>query len=446
MQARTASPSTAAENAETSMRRRRGPPILAYGLAHGGKTLLWTASDLYFMFYMTEVCRVSPSRTGLAIGLSFLVAAAVDRALGDVLARRLRTAAAVAQMQLLGAAGSAVALVLFALAAFLPVELRFAAAILSLCLLRLAYAVLDVPQNALIALAAADEHERGRLTAARNLAGGLARTLLAASFVPLMYGRAQEVHAQRFLSLVLLLAAFVVIGAFLLSRRLRSSTAFAAAPAAGTQAAAAPLLLGMMFVFAAVTTAFNQIEPYVAARVVDDRRTGIAFMAAIALGQAVSQPLWLARARRAAPSGLLVEAQIVAASSGVLLALLPLTAIANGLAIGLVYGVGTGGVMFALWTGIARTATGAEALARIGRFTAVAKLGQGLAIILAGAWLAQSGAADGTPTVGQMAAVVILGMALLGALAAVGRRRMDNPFLSSNRCHPVPLVHSEKSS
>ena len=46
---------------------------LPYALAHASKTLFWTASDIYFAFYLTQVCGLSPWTMGFVLAASYLV-------------------------------------------------------------------------------------------------------------------------------------------------------------------------------------------------------------------------------------------------------------------------------------------------------------------------------------------------------------------------------------
>jgi Na+/melibiose symporter-like transporter len=59
----------------------RGSEI-PYALAHASKTLFWTASDIYFAFYLTQVCGLPPLVMGFVLAASYLVNAAADVLLG----------------------------------------------------------------------------------------------------------------------------------------------------------------------------------------------------------------------------------------------------------------------------------------------------------------------------------------------------------------------------
>ncbi|PTS89573.1 hypothetical protein DBR17_03035 [Sphingomonas sp. HMWF008] len=398
-----------------------------YGVAHGGKTLFWTASDLYFTFYMTEICGVAPAYTGATIGVSFLFAAFADLVLAQALSRSRLHHRSAGRMQAIGACASAVALLLFAGASFVPLSIRLGACIVALFGFRAAYALLDVPQNALLALATTSERERARLTAVRNVVGAIARTGLALAFVPVMTGQTPLLSGIAFLCLVLPLATVAITGALLLNRALGQRPEIVHTdPAPPRLTRTVLLLLVMMFIQTIATTGFMQIEPYFAAYGIADRIAAGIFMGGIALGGAVSQPLWLARnATRPSPV-LLREALGVMVIGTMLLVILPPGTVVGSAGAGLIYGIGSGGVLFSLWASIARTAASGSAIEIIGRFTAAAKFGQGLAVMAFGLMLDErSFRGDGDHLAVAMCGVILPGVLIVGGLSMLNRGQRD---------------------
>ena len=148
---------------------------LPYALAHASKTLFWTASDIYFAFYLTQVCGLSPWTMGLVLAASYLVNAAADLILGRRFSATVRSAEQAAQMQASGAALCSITLVLFGLSALVSSGARLAACLLALMAFRLSYSLYDIPQNSLLALAGRDDRMRARLAATRLFISGIAR-------------------------------------------------------------------------------------------------------------------------------------------------------------------------------------------------------------------------------------------------------------------------------
>ena len=196
---------------------------LPYALAHASKTLFWTASDIYFAFYLTQVCGLSPWTMGLVLAASYLVNAAADLILGRRFSATVRSAEQAAQMQASGAALCSITLVLFGLSALVSSGARLAACLLALMAFRLSYSLYDIPQNSLLALAGRDDRMRARLAATRLFISGIARIILTASFVPLFVRRSTEAQIEAFLLLVCLMAFLSLVSAFALRTKLKGA-------------------------------------------------------------------------------------------------------------------------------------------------------------------------------------------------------------------------------
>ncbi|MGR6327441.1 MFS transporter [Sphingomonas sp. XXL09] len=394
-----------------------------YGAAHGGKTLLWAASDLYFTFFMTEICRVAPLYAGLAIGCSLLFAGLADLVLVRWVSNS-RSASGSARLQAWGALVSAGALLLFAAVAFLPPTIRLGAGIVTLFSFRAAYALLDVPQNGLLALAPSDDEQRRRLTAVRNAAGAIARTILAIAFVPVMAGTRPDTS---FLLLVVVLVTMALGGAVVLARITPERPPQTARSAPGPARATDMLYLtAMMAVLTIVTTIFGQVEPYMAMYGMGGGLSAGTFLSTVAAGAVLSQTVWLRASDRAGPRSLLGWSLAMMVVGSGLLIPAPRGVLAVGAAAALLYGFGAGGVLFVLWSGIARLAARGNALATIGRFTAIAKSAQGCAIIAVGAMFDGGFArTDGEALAMIMAAATLVGAIVVAALTWVHRGQHD---------------------
>lgn len=394
-----------------------------YGAAHGGKTLLWAASDLYFTFFMTEICGVAPLYAGLAIGCSLLFAGLADLVLVRWVSD-FRSATGSARLQAWGAFASAGALLLFAAIAFLPPTIRLGAGIVTLFGFRAAYALFDVPQNALLALAPSNDEQRRRLTAVRNGAGAIARTMLAIAFVPVMAGTRPDTS---FLLLVVILVTMALGGAVMLARITPERPLQLVRMVPGPARAHNMLYLtAMMAVLTIVTTIFGQVEPYLAMYGMGGGLSAGAFLGTVAAGTVLSQTVWLRATVRAGPRSLLGWALAMMVVGSGLLVPAPRGVLAVGAAAALLYGIGAGGVLFVLWSGIAQSGARGNALATIGRFTAIAKSAQGCAIIAVGAMFDGGFArTDGHALAMMMAAATLVGAIVVVALTWVCRGQRD---------------------
>lgn len=397
--------------------------VWTYGAAHGGKTLLWAASDLCFTFFMTEICGVAPLYAGLAIGCSLLFAGLADLVLVRWVSD-FRSATGSARLQAWGAFASAGALLLFAAIAFLPPTIRLGAGIVTLFGFRAAYALLDVPQNALLALAPSNDEQRRRLTAVRNGAGAIARTILAIAFVPVMAGTRPDTS---FLLLVVILVTMALGGAVMLARITPERPLQMVRTVPGPARAHDMLYLtAMMAILTLVTTIFGQVEPYLAMYGMGGGLSAGAFLGTVAAGTVLSQTVWLRATVRAGPRSLLGWALAMMVVGSGLLVPAPRGVLGVGVAAALLYGIGAGGVLFVLWSGIAQSGARGNALATIGRFTAIAKSAQGCAIIAVGAMFDGGFArTDGQALAMMMAAATLVGAIVVAALTWVCRGQRD---------------------
>ncbi len=360
--------------------------VASYLLAHGGKTLFWTASDLYFVFYLNQVCGIAPALTGLVVGTSILFAAIADVFTGNLLRSIIRTPQQAGRLQLIGGIGSSLMLILFALTAFIDTSWRIPSAVGVLALLRLSYALIDVPQNALLSFAPWSKRELTALVTGRNIIGGLAKMLLALAFVPVMKSQPSFGAATRFLWLVGAIGAVMVGGVILLSAQLAVvKQRFAIADKGRNNSITIHLI--RMVIASLMLTEFTQLEPYLASQVIEKVEAATTFLAAVSLGSVLCQPFWRWRAMNTQRSRLLWEIITTACLAAGCITMMSLNTLIGSSVTGALCGLVSGGTLFLLWTEFAASTDGSDAFRAFGRFTAAAKLGQGVAIMAIGYWL-----------------------------------------------------------
>jgi Na+/melibiose symporter-like transporter len=407
-------------------------PVARYAAAHAGKTLFWAASDIYFGFYLTEVCGIAPSVMGVLLAASYLINAASDWILGRRLARSVRTARGAGLLQFVGAALCSATLLLFGCVALVTPDARILTCIVALVIFRVAYSLYDIPQNSLLALAGGDDRDRGRLTAARILFGGLARIALSAAFVPLFVRQSITAQIDAFLILSGITAALGMATAAMLARRLDRDDPIAAVvgrPLQPRRHRPRAALHWVMLILSAGTTIFSQLEPYLAAYAIQSRIQAGAMLIAVAAGSSLSQPLWMILADRYGRWRGGAAALTVAAIGALLFPFLVLRGLVPAIISGTLYGIGVGGMFFLLWTGIARQAAHDHgvvgATATLGAFSGFAKLGQASAILAVGLYLDHVRTAvavmPGQPLLALMTGAVLVAL-ILSCLIAIRQR------------------------
>lgn len=367
-----------------------------YGLAHGGKSLFWHASELLFGYFLTEICALPPRQMGLILGGSMLLSALVDALTGRYLARSVTTTKRAAEVQWLGALASCLAFSVFGVSSLVPFDYRFAFALVSMIAFRLTYAFLDNPQNAMLALATADDRGRAYLSSIRYVFSGIANMAIVIVFSPVMK---TQLNAMRAIGFLVTAVAIAIVGAassWLLRKHLhRDQTASTVEPSPVATASQAPplqlhrwpILIGM-FVISIATSVVGRLEPYIVSYDLNMPFQGSTWMIAIAVGMTISQPFWRFIVDRHSLLWALRAATLIFFIGSGSFEFLSLQGVRGCVLSGLLYGCGSGGVLMTLWALAAasvrsgRTATSATNIFGILTFSsktalAVAALGIG---------------------------------------------------------------------
>lgn len=409
--------------------------FLAYGAAHGAKSLIWHASGLMFAFFLTEAVGLPPSRAGLILALSLLLNAAMDLILGWLIRHAVTTTGTAARLQATGSVATGVTLVIFASVGFLPEPLQFGFALASILAFRCAYPLLDNPQNAILAFATRDSGGRARLASTRYIVGGTAQLALAALFAPMMINVAAATQSVRFWWLCLVLAVLAIGTSTHLSCHVRRHPDFRIEGAAKGKVSiarqrdsgpvAAFAIFAMAFSLSASVPIFSRLNPYFTAFAIRDVFDAGLILSAAAVGSLVSQFGW----SRLAQSWSLIIVLRAALLTTIAGASLFYLGAAQGSAIAAlcvaIYGIGCGGVMMSVWSLLAGVASAPGSrfpgTAAFGVYTFCSKIGHAISagfvgLILAGLDYRVQAVAAG-PLVAWMAAVPILGMSAVAILS-----------------------------
>ncbi|MEQ7156454.1 MFS transporter [Brevundimonas aurifodinae] len=407
-----------------------------YGSAHLGKSLFWYASELLFAFYLTELVGLPASQMGMVLAIGLLVSAAIDLIVARVLDSQMMTAAGAAALQFKGSILCAIAFASIFLGFWIPPDLRFAYALATGLAFRTAYAIYDLPQNALMALATSDAASRDRVAATRIWFSGIATLMVAGAVGPLIAGR-DEATAWLYFGLAVGIAGPAILSAGLLARVVRGTgTAKPVGVSSEPRRRLAPpplfwILIALMFLTSLATPLFSKVEPYFAAYSLASPSWGGVIVVAMALGITLGQPIWNAltgRLSRAAVLG--VGALTQAVGLGVFWALAPAAPAALA-ASAFVFGVGNGGVGMVLWGGfsdvVARFTQPGGAGRAYGLFTATAKVALALGGLGLGAALQIMDYRDGDADGLLLLMIVTPGLGALGCLALALAWERDNP-------------------
>ena len=387
---------------------------LAYGFAHYGKSLFWYAGELLFAFFLTEIAGLPANHMGLVLAVGFLASAGLDIVVGSGLSSRLERSQA-GRCQLIGALMATSALY------WAPRGFQFPLALAANVVFRSAYALYDVPQNALLSLATTSARGRSNLAGLRHVFSGLASLTVAASIAPLMVSTSADARAVRFCLGAATLSVVAVGSAALLTRALRGGSAPAPAkprPSGERVGRKALTLIGLMFVVSFGAPVFTRLEPYYAQFVIGDAALGAAILIAVALGLIVGQPAWICACRRLSRADALIAAAIALALAGGVFALASGRGAWPNLFAALLCGAAGGGLGMTLWAafGDAVANGGGRQAFSFALFTASSKLSLAVSAGMIGWFFARIDYRG--PESGALTSVITFAMVMVGAVTA----------------------------
>ncbi len=330
---------------------------IVYGAAHFGKSLLWYVSELFFAFYLTEIAGIDPQLTGVVLGIGLAASAAIDLLVGWQLRGGVDSARTAGSIQAAGAVASASFLLAVFLTDHLPPTLRFGYAIAIGLSFRIAYALFDIPQNALLSLREWPDLGRHGVSAMRLVGSGLAMLAVSLASGYAFAGSRRAGEGGPLLPIILLLAVIAIATAVGLRRSLlRENQEHAIPQIPGRldwQSLVPPTAL--VAVASMAFSMFTRLEPYFGVHTLHSAQSGARVAAAFSLGTMMSQPAWAlfyARSNRLT--------FLIAAAIGLLCATLAFAAMAAdsyawALLLGGLGGAMNGGFSLLAWSWFAET-------------------------------------------------------------------------------------------
>lgn len=425
--------------------RKTWPRTLAYGAAHYGKSLFWTASELLLAFFLTEVGALAPAQMGGILATGLAASAVADVAVGVFVRRRLASVAAAVRLQFFGAVASSAAMLAMFASYWFPTGGRAAFALgVGLCF-RLGYALYDLPQNALVSLATSDGAGRTNVVAVRYVFSGLASLTVASLVAPFLLAGPADLRAVNFFALIAAFSFVAIVSAAVLVRALRPMANLdlrtpPGPPARERRQGAIALLIGLMFVESMAAPVFSKIEPYYAAYVLRNTLLSGGVLTGVALGTSVSQPFWVWACRGLSrPLAICVTASAVVLSAFLFLAFGAPGRWAPPLS-GAIFGAASAGLGMAMWAAfgdaVASGARGREAIS-FAAFTAASKASLALGVLLIGAFLSAVDyrGENSRVLIVAMSAPPIFAGALCAVIAAIWalRRRAGARYVGEGR-------------
>lgn len=361
-----------------------------YGQAHYGRTLMWHSSELLFAFFINQRAGIPPLLMGGILVAGLVSSAAIDLAVARVLRFFPFTLERAQRLQWIGAIASALTITAFFATDLLPPAWRFAYALGAAVVFRFAYALGDIPHNAMLSLATSDFESRRALSTIRLFFSGLASLTVATVFTLLLANPAFNRPGAFATGAVLLSAAVLVVASRLARYTIVPPTTDVSAPAGSVLSAhtrdraAIPRLLVMMFLLSIAIAAFTILEPfYVASRYGADAKRTI--ILASSLGLALAQPVWSRLCRNRSYRSITSVAVCGLVLSLISFGFVERAGYAGQPVVSFLFGVANGGIGMAMWSSyaeeVARRGAAHDPMA-FALLTCFAKLGSAAATIL----------------------------------------------------------------
>ncbi len=386
-----------------------------YGLSTLGKSLPWASAEAFSLYFLTDVANVSALRAGTFVFLFFLWNAFCDPVVGWLLDHRARGALLSRRHYV---AGTLLFSCLFVLS-----FTYIASAVSSLLLLasglafRTAYAVVDVPHNALLSRLGDTSKPRLGLSAARQIAGLTATFAVTFAARPLLQAGGPVPAA----GYVLYAAGIATLGALLFLGFFPQVDAappphHAAAAEPGDAAPRGALLAAILAIVLTAMTgslvagAFSKDVVYIAKYVFNDAGWTLDALTALMIGRFLAVPLWwLAPLRIGLPASVALSWLLIAGAGATLSWLPPDKRLFEGGL--LIIGIGLGGINALAWAIIpqlthrlSQQRAGATDTRVFGLFTAMTKIASGLSGLILGLLLLRTGIADAASAASAQAA------------------------------------------
>jgi len=406
-------------------------PLIAFGMAHSGKNLLWSGVDGLSLYILIKVIAVSPVMAGMLFVISSFWNAAMDGIWGWAISR-----SSMIRRMLPGisAIAAIVACLSFALIPSLPTGAICPAAI-ALIAFRTSFALLDVPHNAATTpLAQVHGHLplsrwRAIMSAGMSVLVALAASILIGT--PQSAARAVIIFPLLALSALILLSPLPwLIQALAMDRPTPRSTS-AGSPAGTPSRALVTFCLIQMVGFAALASIGKSVLH------IDTMPRWVLEYALLLLSlmRLAGTWLWSPVATRFGSAPALSVAYIFCAAA---ILCLPI-AIGWGpvwcAAILCMLGASFGGIALLAWSTfselLSRSDNGAASMsASYGLFTAVSKIGLGFSALLTTSWIDKHAQGLMSSSIWLMT-IMVAGLCILTALAVWPGWRLALPVLRS---------------
>lgn len=281
---------------------------VGYASGNLAKSLLWSASELFFLYFLTDILELPPQIAGAIFLICLVWDGITDFLMGyiiDSLRNKIKTYSRYLVI------GSPLIAIMFVLSYLkLPLGTGYLAVYACIVgiLFRTAYSIVDVPHNSMLANITSSSRERVTLSGLRLFFSSVGGLLVSIGIFSSLKGGDLETEARNFLHFALLAALIVLVILFYCSRSVRPYEK--PLDHAGTASPSSEEIWrffranGQMWIVFGLTTAcsmaitlFSKNIIYFSKYTLDQITLGGTALILLTLGKSLCQPLWVFLAR-----------------------------------------------------------------------------------------------------------------------------------------------------
>lgn len=382
---------------------------VGYASANYGKSLLWTSTEFFLLFFLTDIMGLSPAFAGMILLVSLIWDGITDPLMGfaaDRLRHRLKGYSPYLFY------GGPITVFFFVLLFYKPplvTEYLGAYALIIGLLFRSFYSIIDVPHNSMMASLTRDSRERSTLASLRMLFSSIGGMTVSLGLYTVLKSGQEAQETRNFLILAVIIAVFSVITFYLcwaathdIEEKAEQSTSVDMSIKEVLKAITQNIQLLTIFTLTAITCIATPIYAktliyYCKYALLHDDWSGVALLF-MSGGQAVSLLFWTRLSHKNSKSSTLRLAHITLILALISFAAFPVSNLTHLNIISFLIGFSVGGVYMLNWAmmpdvieyGEWQSGTRIEA-GIIGLFTLINKVSLGVGAGLLGFFLASAG-------------------------------------------------------
>ncbi|WP_019961107.1 MFS transporter [Woodsholea maritima] len=190
--------------------------IVGYASGNFGKNILWNTLEIFLIFYLTDILGVNPAKAGLIVLLSVIWDALLDPLVAVSADKTQSRWGKYGPYIMIGAPLASLSFMAIFLMGHWGLSMPFFVVVAMIMVFRMAYTIIDLPHNALIARVTRDGHVRSRIAITRFMFSATGSFTLSIASIAIFSAPTPQGQAENFL-IFAYIAALLSLGAMWVS-------------------------------------------------------------------------------------------------------------------------------------------------------------------------------------------------------------------------------------